>query len=92
MTKDINDIQVRTLELTSTLDLVAHKGKVFTLDEFLRDMTIEALEQEMDKKIRKIEKTVRKSEKELKELERLDKKRDPYCEKGMEVMKKKKKK
>lgn len=46
----------------------------------------------MDKKIRKIEKGVKKSESELKQLERMDKKRDPVCEAGKKMMKKKKKK
>lgn len=45
----------------------------------------------MDKKIRKIEKTVKKSGLELKELEKLDKKRDPACDLGKKIMKKKKK-
>lgn len=46
----------------------------------------------MDKKIRKIEKEVGKTEKDLKQLEKLDKKRDPACEMGKEMMKKKGKK
>ena len=46
----------------------------------------------MDKKIRKIERSVKKTSKELKELERLDKKRDPACDMGEAMMKKKKKK
>lgn len=44
----------------------------------------------MDKKIRKIEKEVKKTSKDLKHLEKLDKKRDPACEMGEEMMKKKK--
>ena len=43
----------------------------------------------MDKKIRKIEKDTKKVSKELKNLERLDKKRDPYCEAGMKLKRKK---
>jgi len=46
----------------------------------------------MDKKIRKIEKEVKKTEKDLKSLEKLDKKRDPACEMGEKMMKKKRKK
>ena len=46
----------------------------------------------MDKKIRSIEKGVKHSEKELKQLEKMDKKRDPACDLGKKMMKKKKKK
>lgn len=45
----------------------------------------------MDQKIKKIEKGIRKAEQELKELEKMDKKRDPACEIGKSMMKKKKK-
>ena len=54
----------------------------------------------MDKKIKKIEKDVKKLpkgkktskvKKELKSLEKADKKRDPACEMGEKMMKKKKK-
>jgi hypothetical protein len=45
----------------------------------------------MDKQIRKIEKNVKKTEKELKSLEKMDKKRDPACDLGKKMMKKKKK-
>ena len=44
----------------------------------------------MDKKIKKIEKDTKKVGKELKSLEKEDKKRDPYCEAGMKMKKKKK--
>lgn len=46
----------------------------------------------MDKQIRKIEKGVRKTTKELKDLEKEDKKRDPACDLGKKLMKKKRKK
>lgn len=46
----------------------------------------------MDKQIRKIEKDNKKVGQELKNLEKLDKKRDPYCEAGEKMMKDKKKK
>lgn len=46
----------------------------------------------MDKQIRKIEKETKKVSKDLKSLERMDKKRDPYCEAGEKLVKKKKKK
>lgn len=46
----------------------------------------------MDKQIRKIEKENKKEGKELKKLEVMDKKRDPVCDLGKEMMKKKKKK
>lgn len=46
----------------------------------------------MDKKIRKIEKEVKKTGKDLKDLEKLDKKRDPACDMGEKMMKKRKKK
>lgn len=46
----------------------------------------------MDKQIRSIEKNVGKTQKKLKKLEKADKKRDPVCEMGEKVMKKKKKK
>lgn len=42
----------------------------------------------MDKQIRKIERDTKKTEKELKTLEKMDKKRDPACDLGKEVMKK----
>lgn len=45
----------------------------------------------MDKKIRKIEKESKKQLKDLKSLEKEDKKRDPACEMGKKMMKKKKK-
>lgn len=44
----------------------------------------------VDKKIKKIEKGVRKSEKDLKDLEKMDKKRDPACNMGKKMLKKKK--
>ena len=44
----------------------------------------------MDKKIRAVEKEVKKTGKGLKELEKMDKKRDPACEMGKKMMKKKK--
>jgi hypothetical protein len=43
----------------------------------------------MDKQIRKIEKNVKKTGKELKSLEKMDKKRDPACERGAKMKKKK---
>jgi len=43
----------------------------------------------MDKKIKKIEKDTKKVGKELKSLEKMDKKRDPACEAGKKMMKKK---
>jgi hypothetical protein len=43
----------------------------------------------MDKQIRKIEKEVKHSGKDLKKLEKMDKKRDPACDLGKKVMKKK---
>ena len=46
----------------------------------------------MDKKIRKIEKEMKRTSRDLKELEKLDKKRDPACEVGKEMMKHKKRK
>lgn len=46
----------------------------------------------MDKQIRGIEKQVKRTEKSLKTLEKLDKKRDPACDLGKKLMKKKKKK
>lgn len=39
----------------------------------------------MDKKIRKIERETKKVSKDLKQLERMDKKRDPACERGMKM-------
>lgn len=45
----------------------------------------------MDKKIRKIEKSNKKVGLQLKSLEKLDKKRDPECELGNKILKKKKK-
>jgi hypothetical protein len=49
-------------------------------------------EYKMDKEIRKIEKGVKKTEKDLKHLEKQDKKRDPACDMGEKMMKKKRKK
>ena len=46
----------------------------------------------MDKKIRKIEREAKKVSKDLKNLEKLDKKRDPACDLGKKIMKKKRKK
>jgi hypothetical protein len=46
----------------------------------------------MDKQIRKIEKDTKKVSKELKSLEKADKKRDPACDLGKKMMKKKGKK
>jgi len=43
----------------------------------------------MDKKIKKIENDTKKVGKELKSLEKMDKKRDPACEAGKKMMKKK---
>ncbi len=45
----------------------------------------------MDKQIRKIEKDEKKVGKGLKKLKKADKKRDPACEAGEKMMKKKKK-
>lgn len=45
----------------------------------------------VDKQIRKIEKETKKVGKDLKSLEKMDKKRDPKCEMGEKMMKKKKK-
>ena len=45
----------------------------------------------MDKKIRKIERETGKVQKDLKDLERLDKKRDPACDLGKKMLKKKRK-
>jgi hypothetical protein len=45
----------------------------------------------MDRKIKRIEKEVKHTSKDLKKLEKLDKKRDPECEMGEKMMKKKKK-
>jgi hypothetical protein len=45
----------------------------------------------MDKEIKEIEKGVKKSGKQLKTLEKKDKKRDPVCDLGKKMMKKKKK-
>jgi hypothetical protein len=45
----------------------------------------------VDKEIRKIERGVKKTGKELKHLEKLDKKRDPACDLGQKMMKKRKK-
>ena len=83
-----NPIQIRKLEL------VSYEGNVYTLDEYLRMKALQNLKENinMDKKIKKIETGVKKSEKGLKELERMDKKRDPACEMGEKMMKKKKKK
>lgn len=44
----------------------------------------------MDKQIRSIEKNVKKTGRKLKSLEKLDKKRDPACEYGAKMLKKKK--
>ena len=44
----------------------------------------------MDKQIRKIAKENKKVGKDLKNLEKLDKKRDPACERGEKIMKKEK--
>lgn len=44
----------------------------------------------MDKAIRKIEKGVKKTGKELKSLAKADKKRDPACDYGAKMMRKKK--
>jgi hypothetical protein len=44
----------------------------------------------MDKEIRRIEKEVKKTGRDLKELEKEDKKRDPACEMGEKMLKKKK--
>jgi len=46
----------------------------------------------MDKAIRKIETKVKKTAGALKSLERMDKKRDPACDMGAKMMKKKGKK
>lgn len=45
----------------------------------------------MDKQIRKIEKSNKKVASQLKKLEKLDKKRDPECELGNKILRKKKK-
>lgn len=45
----------------------------------------------MDKLIRKIEKKVKSTASSLKKLEKEDKKRDPYCDMGKAMVKKKKK-
>jgi hypothetical protein len=44
----------------------------------------------MDSMIRKTEKEVKKVGKDLKTLEKMDKKRDPACERGAKMMGKKK--
>lgn len=44
----------------------------------------------MDKQIRKIAKETKKVGKDLKSLEKMDKKRDPACDLGKKMMKKKK--
>ena len=44
----------------------------------------------MDKQIRAIEKKTKGVQKSLKSLEKLDKKRDPACDMGKKMMKKKK--
>lgn len=80
-----NDIKVKTLKL------IVFENEIYTEDEYLRLCAKKMLEESMDKKIKKIEKGVKKSEKELKELEKMDKKRDPACEAGEKMMKKKKK-
>lgn len=45
----------------------------------------------MDKQIRSLEKKNKVVGKDLKKLEKLDKKRDPACDLGKEIMKKRKK-
>lgn len=45
----------------------------------------------MDREIRKVERKVKGVQKSLKSLEKADKKRDPACEAGAKMMKKKKK-
>ncbi len=52
----------------------------------------EYMEKNMDREIRKIKKNVKKTEKDLTKLEKEDKKRDPACDLGKKIMKKKKKK
>lgn len=54
------------------------------------DKLSKLLEIEMDKQIRKIEKETKKVGKDLKTLEKMDKKRDPACDLGKKMMKKKK--
>lgn len=44
----------------------------------------------MDKQIRKIKKETKKVGKDLSSLEKMDKKRDPACDLGKKMMKKKK--
>jgi len=84
-----NTINIRTIELT------VHEGNIVTLDEYIRIIALQHLQESMDKKIRDIEKTVKKDsskeEKKLKKLEKADKKRDKVCEMGENAMKKKKK-
>lgn len=46
----------------------------------------------MDREIRKIKKGVKKTSQALKHLEKEDKKRDPACDLGEKMLKKKKKK
>lgn len=75
-----------------TLEIVCENNKIYTLDEWIRKLASEYLGDEMDKQIRKIEKNVKKTGKELKSLEKADKKRDPACDMGEKMMKKKKKK
>jgi hypothetical protein len=79
-----NTVKVKTIKL------FLYENEIYTEDEYMRLCAKIMLEAQMDKKIKKIEKGVKKSAKELKELEKMDKKRDPACEAGEKMMKKKK--
>lgn len=79
-----------------SIEIVCENNRIYTLEEWIRklskDYLGEKLGAQMDKEIRDIEKDVKKTGKKLKSLEKADKKRDPACDLGAKMMKKKKKK
>lgn len=90
MTKELDKI-FKEMEIALLPETPIHVG-VCKFYELLKEFYKYLENFSMDKKIRKIEKNVKKTSKELKSLEKLDKKRDPACEMGEKMMKKKKKK
>jgi hypothetical protein len=57
---------------------------LYSIDKKLEKL----VELEVDKQIRKIEKETKKVGKDLKTLEKMDKKRDPACERGKKMKEK----
>jgi len=83
---------------TRRFEFVAVDNQIYTLDEYMRLIAKQYMEEKMDKKMRKVtkkirtaESTLKKAEKENTKLANYDEKvRDPKIEKCDKMMKKKK--